>query len=75
MSVAGGSDLVFLHGFQQGGLGFGRGTIDLISQNDIGKHRARHKAKLPAFIGFTKNLGAGNVRRHQVGCKLDTRKL
>ena len=32
--------LAFLHGFQQGGLHFGRGAVDFIRQNEIGEDRA-----------------------------------
>ena len=40
-------DLVFLHGLEQGGLGFGRGAVDFVGQHDVGKDRPADKAEVP----------------------------
>src|SRR5699024_5789194 len=33
------TDLAFFHALQKGGLGFGGGPVDLVTEHDIGKHR------------------------------------
>jgi hypothetical protein len=39
-------NLALLHRFQQCGLGLGRGAVDLVSQDHVGKQRALHEAAL-----------------------------
>ena len=75
MPLASGSDLMLLHGLQQGGLRLGRGPIDFVRENDIGKHWPGHEPQLPTGIGFAEHLGAGDVRWHEVRRELDARKL
>ena len=75
MPLASGSDLMLLHGLQQGGLRLGWGPIDFVRENDIGKHWAGHEPQLSAGIGFAEHLGAGDVRWHEVWRELDARKL
>ena len=58
-----------LHGFQKSRLRFGWRTVNLIRQNDIGEDGAFHKFEL---AGFVQNFCTHDVRRHKVGCKLDT---
>ena len=60
--------LLLLHRLQQRGLGLGRGAIDLVGQQHVGEDRAGHEAQLamPADPVLVDDLGAGDVRRHQV---------
>ena len=75
MANAGGGDLVFLHGFEQGGLGLGRRAIDFVGEDDVGEDRAGHERHAPAVGGFLEDLGAGDVGGHQVGGELDALEL
>ena len=70
-------DAPLLHGFQQRRLGLGRGAIDLVRQHDVGKYRALHKHQLAttAFGIFLQQIGAGDVRGHQIRRKLDAREF
>ena len=62
--------LTFFHYFKQGRLRFGRSTVDLVHQYDIGKDRSLMKVKI---IGFhIEHSGTQYVARHQVRRKLDT---
>ena len=75
MPLASGSDLMLLHGLQQGGLRLGWGPVDFVRENDIGKNGPGHETQLPPGIGFAEHLGAGDVRWHEVRRELDARKL
>jgi hypothetical protein len=44
--------VTFLHGFKHGGLGFGGRSVDLVSEDDVGKDGAFDKFKL-TFSGLT----------------------
>ena len=70
-------DAVFLHGFQQCGLRLGRRAVDFVGQHDVGENRSRREHHLAAAGGgvFLDDVGAGDVRGHQVGCELDAREL
>ncbi len=68
-------DLVFLHGLQQGGLGLGRSSVDLVGENHIGEDRPFDERHRPLVIGLLENLGARDVGRHQVGRELDPLEL
>ena len=63
---------MLLHRLQQGGLGLGRGAVDLIGQDHVGKDRTAEEAEEPAAGGgvFLEHVGAGDVARHQVGGEL-----
>ena len=68
--------LAFLHGLQQGGLGLGRRAVDLVGQDDVGEDRAVDEAELArAARSFVDNIGARDIRRHQVGGELDALEL
>ena len=45
MGGSGHGDGVFLHGFEEGGLCFGCGAIDFVSQQDVGEQWAFLKIK------------------------------
>ena len=62
-------DLVLLHGFEQGGLGFGRRPVNLVRQQDIGKKRPLAQLKL-VFIAV-EYIAAGDVSGQQIGRELD----
>ena len=77
MGDAGIADGVFLHGFQQGRLRLGRGAIQLIGEEQVGENRTRLEAEVAVAcaVVFFENLGAEDVRGHQVGRELDAAKL
>ena len=70
------SDMSFLHGFQQSSLGLWRRTIDFVGQQNVGEQRPLDKLEdSPAsFRIILQHVGARNVRRHQVGRKLNAAK-
>ena len=73
---AGRRDLVFLHRFQQRGLGLGRGAVDLVGEDHVGEDRPLDELHPAAAVaGLLEDLGAGDVRRHQVGGELDALEL
>jgi len=66
-------DTAFLHGFEHGGLGLGRGAIDFVSEDHVGEDRAFDEDVF-SFLGdrvFLKDIGAGDVRGHQIGGELN----
>ena len=40
-------DLVLFHAFQERRLGFCRGAVDLVADDDVGEHGARPEFELP----------------------------
>ena len=65
-------DVMLLHRLQQRRLGLGAGAIDLVSHQQLGKHRPFHEPEAATAAGcFIQHLGANDVRRHQVRCELD----
>jgi|GEM_PF-1445200 len=60
--------LAFLHHFQQGRLGLGRGTVDLVGQQQVGEHRAA--PDLEALALRVVHRVAADVAGHQVGGEL-----
>ena len=72
VDVAADRDRVFLHGFEQGRLGLGGGSIDLVGEHDLREDRARLKLEDAAAVGqLHDDVGADDVGRHQVGRELD----
>ncbi len=70
-------DLPLLHGFEQCRLRLGRRAVDFIGENDVREQRPLQEAEL-ALAGravLLDHLGAGDVRRHQVGRELDTAEI
>ena len=63
-----GSHGAFLHGFQQGGLGFRWRPVDLVGQDDVRKQRALDKLELARLI---QNFSPDDVAGHQVWGELD----
>ena len=73
MSNAVNAYLTLFHHLEQGSLRFGRSTVDLVHQYDIGKDRSLMKVKI---IGFhIEHSGTQYVTRHQVRCELDTAEI
>src|SRR5579884_1226725 len=66
-------DLAFLHRFEQSGLRLRRRAVDLVGEDDIGEQRAVQELEqtLACRLVFLQNLGAGDVRRHEVRRELD----
>src|SRR6202042_3342224 len=62
--------LVFLHRLQEGGLRLGGGAVDLVGQQNLAKNRALAKDEIVGLA--VENIGAGDVRRQQVGGELDS---
>ena len=73
MQLAAGGNLMLLHGFQQSGLRFRRRSVDFVGEDDVGEDRPANEAHHSAAGGliFLDDLGAGDVRRHQVRRELD----
>ncbi len=75
--IPSGGHPVLLHGLEQGGLGLGRGAVDLVGQEDVGEDRALQKAEgtpLAARL-FLQDIRAGDVRGHEVRGELDAVEL
>ncbi len=65
-------DLAFVHGFEQGGLRFGRGAIDFIGQQHVGKDWATLEFELLLDGGVNRN--PQHVRREHVAGELHSLK-
>ena len=63
-------DLVFLHGFEQCRLHFGRRAVDFIGQHEIGEDGAEFDGEVFVFLAVDEC--SGEVGRQQVRRKLDT---
>ena len=61
---------MLLHGFQQGALHFGRGTVDFIGQDKVGEDGAF--VDLEAFVFLGVDERTHDVGRKQVRGELDT---
>jgi hypothetical protein len=63
----------FLHGLEQGRLGFGGRAVDFVSEDQIGKDwsAVKHEFSASAFGIGLKNFGAGDVGGHEVRRKLN----
>ena len=71
IAFAGRRDGAFLHGFEHGRLGFGRGAVDFVGQADLGEDRPALELEEPlAFDGFHDHVGAEDVGGHKIGGEL-----
>ena len=69
---AAGGDLLFLHGFEHGRLGLGRGAIDFVGENQVREDRAALELEGAfARVGVHDEVRAENVGGHEVGRELD----
>ncbi|OPZ63313.1 MAG: hypothetical protein BWY83_03429 [bacterium ADurb.Bin478] len=66
-------NLAFLHGLQQSGLHFGRGTVDLVRQHQVGKDRALFSVELAGALIIDQR--ADDVRRQQIRGELNALEL
>jgi len=66
-------DLALFHRLQQRRLGFGRGAIDLVDEDDLGVNRARAKLKFARLL--VKDGHPGHVAWQHIRRKLDTLEL
>ncbi len=66
-------DLIFLHGFEQGRLRFGRGAVDFVGQQQVGEYRAAPGDELVA--GHVEQRVADDIRGHQIRSELDAREF
>jgi len=65
-------NLVFLHGFEQGGLGFGRCAVDFVRENEVGENGSALELEFaPPAGSFHHNIGAQNIRRHEIRRELN----
>ena len=62
---------MLLHGLEQGGLGLGRGSVDLVGQQQVGEHRALTEAE----AAMVEDHLTDHVRRHEIRGELDPRGL
>lgn len=62
-------DLALLHGFEEGGLGLGRGPVDLVREEQVGEDRAVLEGELGG-AGVVDER-AGDIAGHQVRGELD----
>ena len=73
VGVVADGDLVLLHGFQQGALHLGRGTVDFIGQDEVGEDGAL--VHLEAFVLLGIDQGTHHVGREEVRGELDAAEL
>jgi len=64
-----GGDLVLFHRLQQSRLGLGRGAVDLVGENQLGKNRPGVKPERRAVALVDRH--ADDVRGQHVACELD----
>ena len=70
--LAAGCNLMLLHCLEECRLGFGRGAVDLISEDEMGENRAALKLELAsATCDFHDDIRAENIRWHQVRRELN----
>jgi len=67
------SHLVLLHGFQQGALDLGRGTVDFIGQDKVGEDGAL--VHLEAFVLLGVHQGTHHIGREEVRGELNAAEL
>ena len=71
---SGHGDMSFLHCFKESALSLWRGTIDLVGKEDIREYRAGFEPESFCSVFVLDNeVGADDVRGHQVGRELNPR--
>ena len=63
--------MILLHRLEQRRLRLRRRAVDLVGQDDLREDRPLHEAQPADALLLVEDLGAGDVRRHQVGRELD----
>ena len=66
VGLAGDGDLALFHGFEQGGLHFGRGAVDLVREDEVVEDRSGLEAELSFSFGGVVDLGAGDIGGEKV---------
>jgi hypothetical protein len=64
-------DAAFLHGFEEGALGFGAGAVDFVGEDEVGEDGAWLEDEGAAFGGFAEDWVAGDVAGEEVWGELD----
>ncbi len=64
--------MILLHRFEQRRLGLRRRAVDFVREDDLREDRSLHEPQRARSVILVEDLGAGDVRRHQVGRELDT---
>ena len=66
-------DLAFLHGFEEGGLGFGWCAVDFVGEDDVVEEWSGDEAEFALSGGaiFLEDVCAGDIGGHEVGGELD----
>jgi len=67
------TDLLLGHGFEQSRLSLGGGPVDFVGQHDVMKNRAGMEGE--TLFGRVKDFNADDIRRKQVGSKLNTSEI
>ena len=62
--------LLFFHRLKQGSLGLGRGTVDLVRQQDVGEQRSSTELEIAGLLIV--HVGPHDVRRQEVRRELNT---
>ena len=71
MGLSQDSDPAFLHGLKQGGLGLGRGPVDLVGEDNVGEEWAGLEDELALAVHFLKDGIPRDISRQEVGSELD----
>ena len=76
IGLAADGDRLLLHRFEERRLRLGRGTVDLVGEDEVGEDRAGLELELLAAFGrVDDDVGADDVGGHQVGRELDPGEL
>ena len=72
-SQARGSHFAFLHGLEQGGLGFGRCAVYFVGKHDVRENRALDEFEFAqaACLVVEKDFGSRDIGGHKIGRELD----
>jgi hypothetical protein len=66
-----GGDVVLLHRLEQRRLRLGRRSVDFVGEDDLREDRPFDESQPARAFLLVEDLGAGDVRRHDVGRELD----
>lgn len=71
MGVAEDGDAAFLHGLEEGGLGFWGGAVYLVCEDDVGEEGAGLEDEFAAAVVFLEDGVSGDVSGEEVWGELD----
>src|SRR5260370_19161469 len=69
MGLAVDGRLALFHGLEQGGLRLGAGAVDLVGEENLGKHRTWPEVEVVFLL--VEGAHAGHIGREKIGCELD----